>query len=302
MGCKLCPRECNADREHGEIGYCGENASLCVARAALHLWEEPCICTGAGSGAVFFTGCPLKCIFCQNNVIAGDTLTKSPVFPGKIIPVERLTEIFFELQEKGACNINLVTPTHFIPQIIPALKDAKKQGLSIPVVYNTGSYEKAETLRSLEGLVDIYLPDLKYVSSRLSARFSNAPDYFEKASTAIAEMFRQTGAPVFEKKSGMMQRGMIVRHLMLPKHLTDSKRVVKYLYETYHNDIYLSIMSQYTPMKHFEDTPELNRRVSKKEYNALTDYCLSLGIENAFVQEGEVAEESFIPSFDGEGV
>lgn len=302
MGCRLCPRECNVDRENGETGYCGEGAALRVARAALHLWEEPCICGKSGSGAVFFTGCPLKCIFCQNKTIAGSRNPDVPVRAGKAISSERLAEIFFELQEKGACNINLVTPTHFIPQILPALKKAKSQGLSIPIVYNTGSYEKAETLRALEGFIDIYLPDLKYVSSRLSARYSNAPDYFEKASAAIAEMFRQTGTPVFDRKTGLLQRGVIVRHLMLPRHLADSKRVVQYLYQTYHNDIFISIMSQYTPVGQFPDMPELNRRVSHKEYNALTEYCLSLGIENGFIQEGEAASESFIPAFDSEGV
>lgn len=314
MGCKVCPRECNADRESGQIGYCGETASLRVARAALHLWEEPCICGKSGSGTVFFTGCPLKCVFCQNGEIAGIS-SPSAVAPvsspdcnslsaisGKIVNTTRLVEIFFELQEKKACNINLVTPTHFVPQILPALREAKRQGLSIPIVYNTGSYEKIETLRSLEGLIDIYLPDLKYVSSRLSARFSGAPDYFEKASAAIAEMFRQVGTPVFDGESGLMSHGVIVRHLMLPKHLADSKRVVEYLYRTYHNDIFISIMNQYTPVGQFPDMPELNRHVSHKEYNALIDYCLTLGIENGFMQEGEAASESFIPAFDGEGV
>lgn len=295
MGCRLCPRECNADRTNGQIGYCGESAGLRVARAALHMWEEPCISGQTGSGTVFFTGCPLRCVFCQNNTIAaGHT--------GKTISADRLSEIFLELQQKGACNINLVTPTHFVPLIIPALQKAKAAGLSIPIVYNTGSYEKVETLRLLEGLVDIYLPDLKYFSSRLSARYSNAPDYFEKASAAIAEMVRQTGDPVLDETTGLMQRGVIVRHLLLPKRLSDSKKVVSYLYDTYHDHIYISIMSQYTPMQFFPDMPELGRRVSHREYNALVDYCIGLGIENGFIQDGETASESFIPPFDCEGV
>ena len=298
MGCRLCPRECNVDRANGEIGYCKEGSTLRVARAALHNWEEPCICGKNGSGTVFFTGCPLQCVFCQNYTIS-DLSEKASA---KKISSDRLTEIFFELEEKGACNINLVTPTHFAPQIIPALKKAKQEGLSLPIVYNTGGYEKTDTIKALEGLVDIYLPDLKYVSSRLSTRFSNAPDYFEKASAAIAEMYRQVGSPVFDESCGLMQRGMIVRHLMLPKHLFDSKKVVSYLYDTYKNDIFISIMSQYTPVKHFADMPELNRRVSRKEYNELVDYCILLGIENAYIQEGEAAEESFIPSFNGDGV
>ncbi|MBQ9136150.1 MAG: radical SAM protein [Lachnospiraceae bacterium] len=295
MGCRLCPRECNADRAKGEIGYCGESNDLRVARAALHMWEEPCISGETGSGTVFFTGCPLKCIFCQNNTIADGSV-------GKSISTERLAEIFLELQKKGACNINLVTATHFVPQIIAALKLAKAKGLSIPVVYNCGGYEKVETLRLLDGLIDIYLPDLKYYSPKLSARYSNAPDYFEKASAAISEMVRQTGTPIFDEATGLMKRGVIVRHLLLPGRLADSKKIMSYLYHTYKNDIYVSIMSQYTPMGTFPDMPELNRRVSHKEYNTLVDYCLELGIENGFIQEGEVALESFIPPFDLEGV
>ncbi len=295
MGCRLCPRECNADREHGETGYCGETSSLRAARAALHKWEEPCICGGSGSGAVFFAGCSLQCVFCQNHSIAESKT-------GRNISEERLAEIFMELQQKGACNINLVTPTHFVPRIIPALEKVRAAGLHIPVVYNTSGYEKAETLRMLDGLVDIYLPDLKYVSPRLSVRYSNAPDYFETACGAIAEMFRQTGRPVISQTNGLLKRGLIVRHLMLPGHLADSKRVIEYLYQTYHNDIYYSIMNQYTPMRRFPDMPSLNRRVSVKEYNALTGFCIALGIENGYMQEGGTASESFIPPFNGEGV
>ncbi len=295
MGCKLCPRECNAARATGKTGYCGESNAIRVARAALHMWEEPCISGETGSGTVFFTGCSLRCVFCQNSSIATGTV-------GKTVSTERLAEIFIELQKKGACNINLVTATHFVPQIVSALKIAKDNGLSIPIVYNCGGYEKVETLRMLEGLVDIYLPDLKYYSSHLSTRYSNAPDYFEKATAAIHEMFRQVGQPVFDETTGLMKRGVIVRHLLLPKRLSDSKKIMSYLYDTYKNDIYVSIMSQYTPMGTFPEMPELNRKVFKREYDALVDYCLSLGIENGFIQEGDVASESFIPPFDLEGV
>lgn len=295
MGCRLCPRECNADRENGERGYCGEAASIRAARASLHMWEEPCISGETGSGTVFFSGCPLKCVFCQNNSIATNQV-------GKTISTNRLAQIFLELQEKGACNINLVTPTHFVSRIVSALRMAKAEGLSIPIVYNTGSYEKVETLRLLEGLVDIYLPDLKYYSSALSTRYSNAPDYFKVATAAIAEMFRQTGKPVFDEATGLMKRGVIVRHLLLPKNLEDSKKVMDHLYNTYHDDIYISIMSQYTPMGHFPQMPELNRKVSRREYGSLVDYCLSLGIENGFIQEEDVASESFIPPFDCDGI
>ena len=295
MGCTLCPRDCHADREGEKAGYCGETTQPRLARAALHMWEEPCISGNIGSGTVFFTGCPLKCIFCQNASIASSLV-------GKPVSVARLAQIFLELQAKGACNINLVTPTHFVPQIASALRSAKRDGLKLPIVYNTGGYEKTETLRMLEGLVDIYLPDFKYVSSRLSARYSNAPDYFEIARSSLAEMFRQVGPPVFSEETGMMKRGVIVRHLLLPRHLADSKRVVKYLYETYGSTVYISLMNQYTPIRFFPDRPELNRRVSHKEYRELVDYCISLGVENAFIQEGETASESFIPPFDCEGV
>lgn len=290
----LCPRACKANRLAGARGFCGETSEIKVARAALHFWEEPCISGEAGSGAVFFSGCPLKCVFCQNSSIAaGET--------GKVISGERLCEIFLELQEKGANNINLVTPTHFVPQIVDALKAAKKQGLQIPIVYNTGSYEQVDTLKRLEGLVDIYLPDLKYVDKDLSLRYSHAADYFSVASAAIAEMVRQVGEPVFDGE-GMMKRGVIVRHLVLPGCTEDSKAVVRYLYETYHDRIFLSIMNQFTPLKQLKEYPELNRKVTADEYDGVVDYAIDLGVENGFIQEGETAEESFIPAFDLEGV
>lgn len=295
MGCTLCPRNCNADRENGETGYCGESADLRVSRAALHYWEEPFISGKSGSGTVFFTGCPLKCVFCQNQSIANGSI-------GKSISVDRLAEIFLELQDKGACNVNLVTPTHFIPQIAKALEKSKNHGLQIPIVFNTGGYEKAETLKLLDGLVDIYLPDLKYYSSKFSSKYSNAPDYFEIATQAIAEMYRQVGTPILDPDTELMKRGIIVRHLLLPRHLADSKKVVNYLHDTYQDTIYISIMSQYTPMRIFPDMPELSRRVTRNEYRMLIDYCIQLGIENAFIQEGDTASESFIPPFDCEGI
>lgn len=297
--CTLCPRECHADRTAGQTGYCGQTDELMAARAALHMWEEPCISGTNGSGAVFFSGCNMGCIFCQNYDIAHAQR-------GKRIKTERLAEIFLELQAKGAHNINLVTPTHYVPQIIHALQMAKDNGLVIPIVYNTGSYEKAETLRQLEGLVDIYLPDLKYYSSSISKRYSNAPDYFPVASTAIAEMFRQVGKPIFEppgdSESSLMKKGVIVRHLLLPDCTEDSFHIIRYLYETYGNNIYMSIMNQYTPLSQIADIPSLNRQVTGEEYDALIDYAISLGIENAFIQEGGTVSESFIPAFDCEGV
>ncbi|MCM1541516.1 MAG: radical SAM protein [Blautia sp.] len=293
--CTLCPRMCHADRLAGQTGFCGQTAELTAARAALHYWEEPCISGDTGSGAVFFSGCNLQCVFCQNHNIA---LGKS----GKNISIERLTEIFLELQDKGAANINLVTSTHFIPQIALALSSAKAQGLAIPVVYNTGSYEEAASLQLLEGLVDIYLPDLKYFSSELSAKYSHAADYFEKASAAIAEMYRQTGPPVVDARTGLMRRGVIVRHLLLPGETKDSKKVLRYLHETYGNDIYVSIMNQYTPLEHVAQIPALNRKVTEAEYDRALVFAERLGIEQGFYQEGGTASESFIPEFDGEGL
>lgn len=294
--CTLCPRECHIDRNAGNIGYCGQTARLMAARAALHFWEEPCLSGTNGSGAVFFSGCSLRCVYCQNHEIAqGDS--------GKEITVSRLSDIFLELQEKQAHNINLVTPTHFIPQIISALETAKRQGLSIPVVYNTSAYEKTDTLRCLDGLIDIYLPDLKYYDPALSAQYSQAPDYFKTASLAIAEMVRQTGSPVFTAgEDSLMQRGVIVRHLLLPGCGKDSREILRYLYETYKNDIYVSIMNQYTPLSHVREIPALYRRVSKHSYDRIVDYAISLGIEQAFIQEGAAASESFIPAFDYEGL
>ncbi len=297
--CQLCPRVCKADRQEGQKGICGVSADLKVARAALHYWEETCISGKSGSGTVFFCGCSLHCVFCQNQSIANGSA-------GKEIPKERLPEIFLELQEQGANNINLVTPGHYIPHIVWSVERAKNQGLRIPIVYNTSSYEKVESLKQLEGIVDIYLPDFKYWSPGLAARYSHAPDYPKVARAAIAEMVRQQPKPeFFTKQDGgfdIMSKGVIVRQLLLPGQLRDARQIVRYLYETYGNQIYLSLMSQFTPLSNLENYPELNRRVSRRVYERYVDYAISLGVENGFIQEGNVAEESFIPEFDGEGV
>ena len=293
MKCSLCPRMCNVDREI-TTGYCGVKKTLRVARAALHFWEEPCISGEEGSGAVFFTGCNLRCVFCQNFQIARAE-------QGKEITVERLSEIFLELQEQKANNINLVTATHYVPQVVEALKIAKEKGLHIPVVYNCGGYETVETLKLLEGLVDIYLPDFKYVDHDRAKRYSRAEDYPEAAKKALAEMVRQQPEAEFDER-GIMKKGVIVRHLMLPGGIKDSKAVVKYLYETYGNHIFISLMNQYTPLPHVADYPEIDRKLKKFEYDRLVDYAISLGVENGFIQEGETAEESFIPAFTNEGV
>ena len=294
--CTLCPRECHVNRLIGETGYCQCTSDLLAARAALHMWEEPCISGANGSGAVFFCGCNMGCVFCQNYDIAHAR-------NGRKLTPEHLFDIFLMLQDKGAHNINLVTPSHYIPQIITALTQAKMYGLTIPVVYNTSAYEKVEVLRSLEGLIDVYLPDLKYFSSTLSSKYSAAPDYFEVASAAIAEMVRQIPAAVFETdEDSLIKKGVIVRHLMLPGCEEDSRAVLQYLHKTYGEQIYISIMNQYTPLENVSAYPELNRKVTDEEYEEVVDYAIGLGVEQGFIQEGETAEESFIPAFDGEGV
>lgn len=298
--CTLCPRECNADRLNGQPGCCGMPAEIVAARAALHYWEEPCISGRAGSGAVFFSGCNLRCVFCQNRRIAAGR-------EGKTISIERLCEIFLELQEKGANNINLVTPTHYVPQIAAALESAKAQGLAVPIVYNTGSYEKVSTLRMLDGLVDIYLPDFKYYSGELSTRYANAPDYFPVVCAAIAEMVRQVGEPIFSPAAApdtepLLRRGVIVRHLVLPGQTRDSKKILRYLHETYGDRIYISILNQYTPLPHVAHIPELNRPVSAGEYDRVLTFAQRIGITRGYIQEGGTVAESFIPEFDGEGI
>lgn len=292
--CTLCPRNCKANRLNHRFGYCNMSSDLVVARAALHFWEEPCISGEAGSGTVFFSGCSMGCVYCQNqNIAKGNT--------GQIISIERLAQIFLELQEQGANNINLVTPTHFSVQIVEAIKQARKKGLWLPIVYNCSGYECVHTLKRMEGFVDIYLPDFKYMNEEISKRYSNASNYAMYAKKAINEMVRQIGQAKFNSQ-GIMERGIIVRHLALPGCREDSKQILKYLYETYHNSIYLSIMNQYTPLEHVKQYPELNRRLKNKEYEELVDYAIDLGIETGFIQEGETASESFIPEFDGRGV
>lgn len=293
--CTLCPRNCNVDREAGERGVCGVTGEgILGARAALHMWEEPCISGECGSGTVFFSGCSLRCIYCQNYEIAHAET-------GKRITVERLSEIFLELAKKGAHNINLVTPTHYTPEIIRAVLRARACGLTLPIIYNCSGYEKVETLKMLEGIVDIYLTDFKYMESDLAAKFSKAPDYPTIAKEALKEMVRQTGAPVFDEND-LMKKGVIVRHLLLPNHLKNAKAVVQYVYETYGDQVYLSLMNQYTPLPQVRHIPELNRKVTDREYEKLLDYAIDLGVEQAFIQEGETAEESFIPSFSCEGI
>lgn len=371
--CTLCPRSCHVDRLHGQSGFCGESAEIRAARAALYYGEEPVISGRRGSGAVFFSGCCLGCIYCQNRSIsrpaphrsicrsapetgymtgndpagaAAATLSGKKSTAISLSP-ERLADIFFELEQEGAHNINLVTPEHFVPLIIPALENAKDRGLAIPVVYNTGSYEKAETIRALEGLVDVWLPDLKYISSELSARHTGAADYFQYASAALAEMVRQCPEPVFSDGSHtidcaddaddpLMVRGVLVRHLALPGCAQDSRAVLRYLHETYGNNIFISIMNQYTPMPQVlqgqtsqaeairsysspdvhgsddsrgintpgdqHDLQDLCRCLSPEEYDDLINYAIGIGIENGFIQAEGTTSYSYIPDFDGTGI
>ena len=293
--CRICPRACGTDRLHGGKGYCGVSADPVVARAALHMWEEPCISGKEGSGTVFFAGCNLRCVFCQNHEI-------SRASAGVKISVERLSDIFIELQEKGANNINLVTPTHYVPKIVDALELARKKGLRLPVVYNSGGYESIDTLRMLEGYVDVWLPDFKYKSDELAKLYSGAGDYFERASAAIAEMVRQAGGTCEFDRNGIMTRGVIVRHLVLPGQTADSKRILRYLHESYGDSIYISIMNQFTPVTDLSAYPEINRKLTKEEYDRVVSFAGRIGITQAYIQTGATAEESFIPAFDCEGV
>ena len=293
MKCNLCPRNCDVDRASSK-GYCGQTDKLKVARASLHMWEEPCISGEKGSGTVFFSGCGLRCVFCQNFDIANGNV-------GKEITVERLAEIFLELKEKGAHNINLVTGDHFTEQIIKALDIAKSKGMDLPVVFNTSSYINKETLKKLENYVDIYLADFKYFDNDTAKKYSNADNYLQVVKTAIEEMVSQKGVPVYDDE-GMMTKGVIVRHLLMPGKLQESKAIIRYVYEEYGERVVLSIMNQYTPLKQVEKYPEINRKVTEEEYESLINYAISIGVKEAYVQEGDTAEESFIPPFDFEGV
>ena len=292
--CLLCPRKCGINRRTGQTGVCGVSSEIKVARAALHYWEEPCISGKRGSGAVFFSGCSLHCVFCQNREISDGK-------EGKVISKERLSDIFMELAGKGANNINLVTPGQYIPDIVWAVNDAKSRGMKLPIIYNTSGYENVTELKLLEGIVDVYLPDFKYMDSTLSARYSRAKDYPSVAKQALSEMVRQQPEVVIDDATGLIQKGVIVRQLLLPGHVNDAKAVLKYLYDTYHDHVYISMMSQFTPIA-LKDYPEINRTVTRREYERLVDYALEIGITNAFIQEGDVAKDSFIPAFDCEGV
>ncbi len=285
--CNVCPRNCNVNRNIGEVGFCKMGNMLKVARYSLHMWEEPIISSSKGSGTIFFSGCNLKCIYCQNYEISINN-------NGRYISLLEFKDICLKLQSKGALNINLVTPTHFIPLIKEGLILAKKEGLCIPVVYNSSGYESVDALKMLDGLIDIYMPDFKYFDNRYG-KFSSCDNYSTVTRDAIKEMYRQTGK--FEVVDGVMKKGVIVRHLVLPTLIDDSKKIIKYLYDNYKDNIFISIMNQYTPCRYIKEFDFLNKKVSDDEYNEVISYAIDLGVENAFIQEGESQSESFIPDF-----
>ena len=289
MKCNLCPRNCGVDRDKGEVGYCGALSDMVIARYSLHMWEEPVISGENGSGTIFFSYCNLRCVFCQNYEI-------SELHKGRVVSVEEFADICLELQECGASNINLVTPTHYVLLIKKGLELAKSRGLVIPIVYNSSGYENVSAIKMLDGLIDIYLPDLKYFDDEYARKYSKCSDYFKYASMAIDEMVRQVGEVVIGE-DGLMRKGVIVRLLMLPNGFDDSRKILKYLYDKYKDSIVISIMNQYTPVRHLE-YDELNSKVKDSDYDNLINYAYDLGIRNAFIQEGETQSESFIPDFD----
>ena len=290
MGCTLCPRLCGVDRNKGERGFCSAGNKAVIGRAAPHYWEEPCISGDKGSGTVFFSGCNLKCVYCQNGKISRGAV-------GRELDTDQLADLYLSLQKTGVCNINFVTPTPYSDIIRSSLDIAYEKGLYLPTVYNCGGYESVEALKALSGYIGIYLPDFKYMDNELGKRYSGVPDYPQRAKLALKEMVRQRENSVYNG-DGIMTKGVIVRHLVLPSHTDDSKRVLDYLYNEYGNTVTVSIMSQYTPMPNL--TGELGRRLSEDEYRSVVEYALALGFKNAFIQDGESASESFIPEFCGE--
>jgi putative pyruvate formate lyase activating enzyme len=313
--CTLCHRNCKINRNDNKLGFCKASNKVKIAKASLHLWEEPPISQGNGSGTVFFSHCNFKCVFCQNHDISQGTeenisyldkiIINNPspktLVTGMEISIERLAEVFLELQEKGANNINLVTPTHYVPQIVEALKIAKKSKLTIPILYNTNSYDSIETIKSLNGYIDVYLPDFKYFNDKYAIKYSSASDYASNAVKLIDEMLNQVGSPKFNSK-GHMIKGIIVRHLMLPGLLFDSKKVIDLIYNRYGHNIYISLMNQYVPMYKACNYPEINKPLNPKHYDSLINYAVELGITNGFIQDEGTNTSDFIPSFNLEGV
>ena len=291
--CELCPRRCRVDRTR-EIGFCGAGAKARVALVSLHPWEEPCLTGEKGAGTVFFSHCNLKCCFCQNYEISHEG-------KGMEVSAERLAEIFLEQQERGAATLDLVTPTHYVPQILEALLLAKERGFSLPVVYNSSAYETEETIEALRNSVDIFLPDLKYGDEKSALEYSRAPDYVSTAKRAIRKMVELAGEVQMDAK-GQLQRGVLVRHLVLPGHRKESMEVLDWLWENFGNSIYVSLMNQYTPMYRAKEYKELNRRLTTFEYESVMEHAIALGMKHCYVQERRAASEEYVPDFDGSGV
>ena len=289
MNCELCPRKCGVDRSK-TVGYCRAPSAVRLGLVSLHQWEEPCLVGPRGAGTIFFSHCTMRCAFCQNHAISADGF-------GLEVSIERLAQIFIEQQTRGAANVELVTPTHYTDPIIAAVSIARAQGLNIPVVWNSNGYERVSTVNRLRGIVDIFLPDLKYIDDQAALEISDTPNYFRHASTAIEAMFKSVGAPIFD--GGLMKRGVIVRHLILPNRRHESMRIVDWLYKTFGDDIYISLMNQYTPMFRAESIRSLNRRLTTFEYQSVVDHALELGIKNCFIQIGRTASTEFVPNFDG---
>lgn len=287
--CTICPHNCGINRTNNQIGRCKSKDTVKIAVYSTHNFEEPCISGKKGSGTVFFSNCNMNCVFCQNYEI-------SQQGKGKEITIEELAEIFIKQQEKDVENINLVTPTSYVPQIIEAIKIARNKGLKLPIVYNTNGYEKVETLEMLEGYVDIYLPDFKYSDNKLAKRLSKVDNYFEIATRALKEMYRQTGKAVFDDR-GIMQKGMIIRHLVLPNQILNSRRVLKWINENMH-DVYVSVMAQYFPTYKAKDIEDINRKLSKEEYEQIENYLYRLDLENGYIQELGEHEEEYVPKWD----
>ena len=292
--CTLCMRNCNVNRNKGIKGVCNSTNSIRIARAALHFWEEPCISGKSGSGTVFFSNCNLKCVFCQNYKISSEGF-------GTEITIDRLAEIFLELQDKGANNINLVTPTHFVPQIIESLKIAKNKGLNLPIIYNTNSIDTLDTIKTLNGYIDVYLPDFKYFEDKYALKYSKIKGYSKNVLEVIDEMVKQVGHPKFNE-DGIIVKGVIVRHLLLPGLLFDSKKIIDAIYKKFEDSVYISLMNQYTPMYNAKMYPEINKSINEKTYDSIINYALSLGVKNGFNQESGTNLEEFVPDFNNEGV
>lgn len=289
--CKICPHNCGVNRLNGNIGRCKSNGNIKLAMASIHNFEEPCISGENGSGTVFFSNCNMNCVFCQNYKISQQGL-------GREISIEELAEIFIDEQNKNAENINLVTPTMYVYHIIEAIKIAKNKGLKIPIVYNSNGYENVETIKKLKGYIDIYLPDLKYYDDDLAFKYSGVKNYFENATSAIKEMYNQVGSPVLDE-NGMMKKGLIIRHLILPNNLQNSKDVLKWINDNIDKKVFVSVMAQYFPTNKAKDFPEINRKLTKEEYEEIENYLYSLDLDNGYIQELGEHEEEYVPDFEG---